>query len=255
MVYDQLLRNAYAQVAHASDLFSLDPSVEHTYFAGEFEADDIAGYTEIVSAELSHARLAALIETPDEFLERRNRFLDHLLARFGEGLGEFAMLLSDLEGQAKARADLVRNKIAFLLAVPGLGHDRGKAFDRTLDPCDPDNGSGLKERVHLLLGLPDWKFVHRVSSGCPPGLYYTLVLEDLGRPVMTFDPLPALDAAAASGGEAERGRALAKARRSIVAALVFRERYAAVSVAGRWRVEVHDEDGNVIGTSSGDIPT
>ena len=255
MVYDQLLRNAYAQVAHAGDLFSLDPSVEHTYFAGEFGPDDIAGYAEIVSAELSRARLGGLIETPDEFLERRNQFLDHLLARFGEGLGEFAMLLSDLEGQARARADLVRHKIAFLRAVPGLGHDRGKAFDRTRDPCDPDNGSGLKDRVHLLLGLPDWKFVHRVSSGCPPGLYYTLVLEDLGRPVMTFDPLPALDAAAAGGGEAERGRALAKARRSIVAALVFRERYVAVSVAGRWRVEVHDSDGSVIGTSGEDIPT
>ena len=37
MVYEQLLRNAYAQVAHAGDLFSLDPAIDRTYFAAPFD--------------------------------------------------------------------------------------------------------------------------------------------------------------------------------------------------------------------------
>ena len=50
MVYEQLLRNAYAQVAHVGDLFSLDPAIEQTYFVGLFDDAPIAGYDEIVDA-------------------------------------------------------------------------------------------------------------------------------------------------------------------------------------------------------------
>ena len=57
------------------------------------------------------------------------------------------MLLTDLEGQCRAREDLIADKLAFLRALPRLGHDRGRAFDRTVAPCDPDNASGLQQRV------------------------------------------------------------------------------------------------------------
>jgi len=252
MVYEQLLRNAYAQVAHAGELFSLDPSIGHTYFAGVFAPGEITGYGEVVMPALTDAALRALVETREEFLERRNRFLDHLLSRFGEGFGEFAMLLTDLEGQAKAREALVRDKLAFLRAVPRLGHDRGKAFDRTVAACDPDNSSGLKERVHLLLGLPDWTFVHRMPPADPQ---HTLTLEELGDPVLSFTPLPDVEAAAAGGDPAELERALAGARRDIVRGLILPERYAVISSAARWKVTVLDANGAAIGTSSQDFPT
>ena len=69
------------------------------------------------------------------------------------------MLLTDLEGQGKAREDLIHDKLAFLRAFPRVSHDRGKAFDRAIAPCDPDNTSGLQQRINLLLGLPDWTLV------------------------------------------------------------------------------------------------
>ena len=57
MVYEQLLRNAYAQVAHAGDLFSLDPDDRaHLLRRACSTAADIAGYAEIVDAALTDAR-------------------------------------------------------------------------------------------------------------------------------------------------------------------------------------------------------
>ena len=186
MVYEQLLRNGYAQLAHAGDLFSLDPRVDHTYFTGLFDAFPIDGYGELVDGTTA-AALPALVESPTEFLERRNRFLDHLLARFGEGFGDYAMALTDLEGQTRARAELIHDKIAFLRAVPHLGHDRGKAFNRAVSPCDPDNTSGLQQRVTLLLGLPDWTLTYRAHrSPAAPGFTHTFAAEEVGLPVLTF---------------------------------------------------------------------
>ena len=198
MVYEQLLRNAYAQVAQVGELFSLDPTIEHTYFR-RCSTPQITGYDEIVEPTLTEAELTRLVESPTEFLERRNRFLDHLLARFGESFGEYAMLLTDLEGQGKAREDLIRDKLAFLRAFPPISHDRGKAFDRAIAPCDPDNTSGLQQRINLLLGLPDWTFVYRASKAAdPPGFDHTLSLDELGQPIVSFTLPPAVETALAA---------------------------------------------------------
>lgn len=199
MVYEQLLRNAYAQVAHAGDLFALDPAIEHTYFTARFDATQITGYDEIVGANLTESKLSRLLEAPTEFLERRNRFLDHLLARFGESFGEYAMLLTDLEGQGKAREDLIRHKLAFLRAFPTISHDRARAFDRAVAPCDPDNASGLQQRMTLLLGLLDMAFVYRASrSANAAGFEHSLSLDELGEPIASFIPPPVVEIALAA---------------------------------------------------------
>lgn len=186
MVYEQLLRNGYAQLAHAGDLFSIDPAIDRTYFSGLFDDPPIVGYADLVDG-LDAAGLQRLVETPTEFRDRRNRFLDHLLARFGESFADYAMALTDLEGQARAGADLIHDKITFLRALPRLGHDRGKAHNRALAPCDPDNVSGLHQRVNLLLGLPDWVIAYRAErAGAAPGYIHRLRLEERGRPVAIF---------------------------------------------------------------------
>ncbi|MHA6622517.1 hypothetical protein [Pseudonocardia sp. DLS-67] len=147
MVYEQLLRNGYAQVAHVGDLFSLDPGINRTYFTGTVGTPPITGP--------DAATVQGLVESEAEFHERRNRFLDHVLARFGEGFGEYALLLTDLEGRARASEGLARDKIDFLRAFPRISHDRGKGIDRAVDVADPGNRSGLQQRVELLLGLPE----------------------------------------------------------------------------------------------------
>lgn len=175
MVFEQLLRNASAQVARFGDLFSLDPAVRHSYVAASLDPEEldaaldpdarrdatITDYAELVGATLedrsdpnADSELDRLVEPERVFVERRNRFLDHLLARFGESFAAHAMLFTDADGLARARSELIDDKLAFLAALPELGHDRGRAFDRTRPASDPGNAPGLKRRVELLLGLP-----------------------------------------------------------------------------------------------------
>jgi hypothetical protein len=187
MVYEQLLRNGHAQLAHIGDLFSLDPAISATYFSGLFDDEPIAGYDDLVDPALDAGALQQLVETGSEFLDRRNRFLDHLLARFGEGFGDYAMALTDLEGQSRARTELIHDKITFLRALPRISHDRGRALNRAVSPCDPDNASGLQQRVNLLLGLPDWVLTYRAErSSAAPGFTQSLNAEELGQSVETF---------------------------------------------------------------------
>ncbi len=51
---------------------------------------------------LNMTELDAMTETLPEFHERRNRFLNHIMARFGEQFGEYALLLTNLQGQQVA---------------------------------------------------------------------------------------------------------------------------------------------------------
>ncbi|MBO2011557.1 hypothetical protein [Hymenobacter negativus] len=152
LAFEQLLGNAFAQVAHTTDMFSLDPAISQTYFSRQFSDAVLGGYSELVNG-LTPAVLGNLTETLAEFLERRNRFLDHLLARFGESFKDYALLLTSLEGQQVSQQQLIADKIAFLEAYPLISHDRGRAFNYAENPADPANVSGLKHRVGLLLGF------------------------------------------------------------------------------------------------------
>lgn len=159
MVFEQLLGNDLAQFAHTADLFSLDTQIEHTYFTHPFDTSSISGFADITNASMTSDALQGLVETQSEFFQRRNRFLDHLLARFGEDFNEYALLLTNAAGDQLAEQELIQNKIAFLKAYPKISHDRGKAFDYVEQPCSPDNYSGLKRRISLLLGYPDLTFL------------------------------------------------------------------------------------------------
>lgn len=157
MVFEQLLGDALTQLAHTAELFSIDTGVTRTYFVKEFKEALIKGFDEIKKG-LDKNAVEGIAETSQEFQERRNRFLDHIMARFGEQFGEYALLLTNLEGQQVALKDLVEDKIAFLNAYPFISRDRAKAFDYTKPPAS-DDVPALKKRIGLLLGLPDLRFI------------------------------------------------------------------------------------------------
>ena len=163
MVFEQVLGNALAQLAHTADLFSLDPSVKRTYFVKAFSETLIRGFDDI-KKNLDMSAVEAIAETSPEFHERRNRFLDHLLARFGEQFSEYALLLSNADGKQVVQSRLIADKISFLNTYPQISHDRGKAFDYTLAPCSENNYPGIKKRISLLLGYPDLAFGWTVTD-------------------------------------------------------------------------------------------
>lgn len=155
MVFEQILGNSFAQIAHAAELFSIDPGAERTYFVKEFSEKLIQGYDNIsaLSGDAdAESKLHGLVESSDEYHDRRNRFLDHLLARFAEQFSEYTLLLSDLEGGLVASDRLVDYKRSFLNAYPVISHDRGRAFNYRGDLTSAENVSGISRRINLLLG-------------------------------------------------------------------------------------------------------
>lgn len=197
MVFEQLLSNAYEQVAHVGELFSLDPEVDHTYFAALEGPSQVAGYGEVVDGALTSQVIAQMCEPRGVFVERRNRFLDHLLARFAESFREFALHQAGAPGSAATRAALIDTKLAFLRTLPALGRDRGKAFDRSGEPCDPANVSGLQRRVTLMLGLPEVTVSYRAAkSAGAPG--FTHALHVAATADVVLDPPPEVAAALAT---------------------------------------------------------
>ena len=51
-----------------------------------------------------------LAEDNELFVERRNIFLDHLLARFNEQFNEYVLLMYSLSGEASTGEDLIFEK-------------------------------------------------------------------------------------------------------------------------------------------------
>ena len=166
-VFDQMLADYLAQLAHVPALFSLDAAVEQSYFSQYLT--DMAGVRDVFEDEFyldkntlqPFLESGALSETREEYFERRNRLLDHLLARFAEQFTDYVMMMFRLDGDPlKTSQELIQDKIAFLKEYPLVSRERGKAFNyRPEDPAliwDTDqNIAGLKRRVSRLLGIDD----------------------------------------------------------------------------------------------------
>jgi len=142
LFFDQLLANSFAQLGEVRQLFSWDDGVEHTYFH-----QSVRGLEALYKANAD----AIELESAEAALKRRNRFLDHLIARFAEALHD------DLEIQAAlfgtTRAAVARAKCAFLGDYPRLGGERGLAFDYTAGSASGASVSGLERRLAHRLGL------------------------------------------------------------------------------------------------------
>jgi hypothetical protein len=140
LFYDQLLANQFAQLANIGRLFSLSDDTPRSYFSQALVDDGTLGLEELrVSSRRDHVALLQRITEnpfdpagtdPDTGARRRNRFLDHLLARFGEQLRDYGLLLPGMSAHDGAdQEQLAEHKRAFLRDYPRIGRDRGSAFD------------------------------------------------------------------------------------------------------------------------------
>lgn len=163
--FDQLLANYLSQLANLGELFSLDehtdPGEKKTYYT-QFLNEEILGedlYFDAASLEdlispIGPNSLQRLFETHPEYLDRRNRFLDHLLARFAERFTDYALLYSDSLDEADL-TELIKDKIGFLEHYPVLSSERGKGFNykNEAELWNTENVAGLKKRMSKLLGM------------------------------------------------------------------------------------------------------
>jgi len=171
MFFDQLLANYFTQLAHVSDLFSFSGHTAHTYFSQPIN-DPSLGIEDIRKSDPSthQDKLQQITENPHAPPEvasaqpdfrRRNRFLNHLLARFAEQFTDYSLILygaiEGISGAEKLVQDkqiLVQDKGAFLQDYPQISSARGTAFNY-LRPWSSANSSGLEKRLRRKLGISE----------------------------------------------------------------------------------------------------
>ncbi len=208
IVFEQFLANYLAQLAHVRDLFSIslekdpfgNPKITQTYFSQNLEtlapdsADlwkDLVGLQDILNS---------LTEPKERYLERRNRFLNHLLARFAEQLTDYTLLTVRLSPE-KGKERLIEDKLRFLNNYPQLSAERGQGFDYAIPNgfYHIDNLSGLENRVAGLYGIKqkesDWLIFHphfEISES--GGVWTVTVLDSAAQPLFEiFEGFSALD--------------------------------------------------------------
>jgi hypothetical protein len=163
MFFDQLLANAFSQLAHASDLFSV-PSiadsqsdvgsgsgVPQSYFAQTL--DGIPNVTDLlVNGDLKSQgdQIQGFVESLEVRASRRNRFLNHLLARFGEEFADYSLLAGSHTANGSG---LIKNKCAFLRDYREIGAGRSRAFNYLRPSWDSENVSGLERRIARKIGI------------------------------------------------------------------------------------------------------
>lgn len=97
--------------------------------------------------------LQQIVEDKQLYLERRQAFLDHLLARFAESFTDFALLSFDSFQEQELKQQEINKKSKFLSAYDKLGRDRGKAYDYKKNGWNNNNISGYEQRVQLYAGI------------------------------------------------------------------------------------------------------
>ncbi len=151
LLFEQLMANYLAQLAHTGDL--LNPQEGHHQTLYHQLLQDIPD----ISALYDESMISNTLKEPeDAYLLRKNRFLNHLLARLGMDLEDQAILNSGLEGD-KPVDQVIADKLALLRNYRDLSANRSHAFNYTHQDelWDTSNVSGLEKRIRALLGIKD----------------------------------------------------------------------------------------------------
>ncbi len=175
--FDQLLADFFNQLYHAKNLFDLK-DIDKTYFPKLLE--DIHGiddkyfaneaYSEdFISVLRDGANNAdrSIYESETNYFDRRNRVLDHLIARFGESFNDYVLMTHRIQQNARGFAEfklqnkeLIEDKQRFLAQYPQLSYERGLGInycqaktEDTLFPWQMEKRGGYESRISALLGI------------------------------------------------------------------------------------------------------
>ena len=179
--YEQIIADFFSQLYNAKDLFDTKP-IDRTYFPMYLEKNDLNG-TDFYSKELYSASLqsglvngesaddASLYETKAQYYERRNRVLDHLMARFSESFNDYVFMMYRISNDTMGMGglsfdyqDLIKDKQDFLNSYPVISSNRGLGMDylnaeivaQTLQFhtfWNTDHRGGYERRIAKLLGI------------------------------------------------------------------------------------------------------
>ncbi len=227
MFFEQLLANYLSQLLHVRELFSWDDTIDKTYYSqviqGIKDVEDL--YVEdfvdgdgntidlVTTNGLEEATLQEVLnkdsETPEVFFDRRNRFLNHLIARFNELFTEYSLVMIGL-GKGD---EIIPDKAHFLGDYDIISHGRGKGFNiKKVDLVseatgsgyfanvwDTENVAGYQRRVSRFLGIEKIERRFLYSGHCfsiketDAGFHFELVIDHDGTDIVLTGVTQATD--------------------------------------------------------------
>ncbi|WP_271782989.1 hypothetical protein [Aquimarina algiphila] len=157
LFFEQTLANYFSQLAHFKKLMSFDGEDTRTYW-NQSLLECVPGASEVIgSKENYEAYLSEMTDDANAGLLRKNKFQNHLLARFAEKFTGYGMVLKDLtDNESSTDKKLIKDKARFLKEYPVVSACRAKAYDTTKDFWDTRNISGLEKRIALKIGIEDY---------------------------------------------------------------------------------------------------
>ena len=157
--FEQLLADFFAQLARAKDLYSIDGELRHTYFF-QYLDRSVPDVEPLLkrgdgTGTVGYRRgLPQLVHSQDDFVARRNRFLDLLLALYAEQLDSSSVLELSCDGSADQGVGerLIAAKLALLRQLVVSTRDRGRGFD-VMGPPTWRNVAGMEIKIRIQLGI------------------------------------------------------------------------------------------------------
>ncbi|MDU9050622.1 MAG: hypothetical protein Q3M30_17380 [Candidatus Electrothrix sp. Rat3] len=164
ILFDQLLANEFAQLANAGRLFSFadeDADVPSSTYCFNLLDDhelglDMEDEKNCIWTKPEKQQRLSLLErlvrnADEKELERKNRFLEHLSARFAEQLANYSPQTEknkDFKDQQKE----IERKQNWLRNYPELSRNRAVSYCK---PADADHRTGLERRIRLKFDIDD----------------------------------------------------------------------------------------------------
>jgi len=157
--FEQIMANYLSQLANVDKLFSTQENLDHTYFFQQIPF--LNGFKDIIGDE-NTIPLQEINQKFDKTKERRNRFLDHMLARFGEEFLLEAYNAIHRESSAIAKSNFldenIKAKIKFLNNYLEISRNKAKGFNYLEDHNETENVSGLEKKIALLFNFKEYGF-------------------------------------------------------------------------------------------------
>ncbi len=101
--------------------------------------------------------LELIVEDRALFYQRRQGFLDHLLARFAEQFTDYATLSFGFYNANQFAEREIKKKEALLSSYDEISSNRGKAYDYLENGWNNKNVSGFEKKFKAISGIDNWK--------------------------------------------------------------------------------------------------
>lgn len=194
---EQILADFFSQLYNSKNIFNTNP-INKTYFPVYLDKNHETGadfYSKELYSDLLKTKLldgeslndVSLYESKVKYHDRRNRVLDHLLARFAESFNDYVFMMyrvsSDTSGMGELSfdyQDLILDKQNFLNIYPEISSNRGLGVDYlnasintttkslNFNPFwNSNHRGGYEKRVAKLLGINEIPLRNIVTEDSP----------------------------------------------------------------------------------------